>query len=452
MKTTAHRTDAPECAWRAKAADAACDALDETEKAAFDTHARQCSDCRETAESFRNVIQKLRDGMPAASCRDLPPDIMRRIPDSGWTPETSDAGRRRLGFPAFALRAAALVLAALAGAVLLTLRFGTKPDAVGPVAAAPSRANVIRDALQWLASVQEDSGAWAPQSWGGRQVYETALTGMALLTFLRHEDGQHPSAANAVPGGAAYLLTRQRADGGYGPAATGHMYNHGIATVALLEAYRQDLAPADAEASLKTALAFIREQQSHTGGWGYDTHPMSRPNTSISVWQMEALALGLALGWTEAGEPLERGLAWLATMANEQGQFGYRQADDTADHAALTAMGAYCLFKAAGKTPDDPAGRALVRRALHRVATESEEGNLDYYRSYFIASALKTSAEPEHRQSLTRLRSRLTREQSQDPLLAGSWNPADQWSAVGGRLYATTLAAMMLENRPGMDP
>ncbi len=432
------------CPWEAEAAAYVDQALTGAETSAFEQHLQECEHCRHCVESFEQVADELRAFAPQAPCRDLIPGILQRIPDAAWSRADTVADERAWGwFPARLWQAAAVFLALLAGVGLWGV--SRPPHATEPVAAA--RTEAVQDALRWLASVQEPNGAWDPQPWNGRPVYEVGLTGMALLTFLRHEEAEPAFAEHAIERGVTYLLGRQQPDGGLGPAATGRMYNHGMAAVALLEAYRQGRAP-NAEDALRRALAFIREQQHEAGGWGYHPHPMSRPNTSVSVWQMEALALGMGLDPNAVAPGLKRGLHWLETMANEQGQFGYQEPGGPGAHAALSAMGAYGLFQAAGQDSKDSARqRAMAQRALNRVAdqAESEADELDYYQSYFVASALKASSESGHRQLLARLRSRLQAERNIQKAYAGTWDPTDRWGAVGGRLYATTMAALTLE-------
>ncbi len=443
MRSNSCPTEPDRCERGPDAVAYALDALTDAERLAFERHADGCSACLETAQASRAAAQRVRDALAKEPTRDLLPGILDRLP--AWAQESAvaDTTHAFLFRSRFALRAAALVLALLAGAVLTVRRPASRQKDHHAFAKAEPAAAVM-EALRWLASVQGEDGAWHPESWGGRAEFETGLTGLAALTFLRHGDGRHALAAKATPRAAAFLLASQESDGGFGPTSSGRMYNHGIVSVALLEAYRRGLAP-EAEPSLKSALNYLVAQQHDGGGWGYSAHPASRPNTSVSVWPLEALALGVGQGWTEYGAALEQGLHWLGSLANEQGQFGYWQTDDTADHAALTAMGAYCLFKTAGVSSAIPADRTKLRLALTRVADESAEGRLDYYRSYFVASAVRAGADPQNQPPLARLRDRLFQERSLDATHAGSWNPSDRWSGVGGRLYATSMAALALD-------
>jgi len=438
-KTTPAETTDAACPPMTEAVAYLRDELDAARRTALERHLAICDVCRAETDRFRQTIERILAAAPRQPCRDLYPAIAAELKEQ----KHGRTKIKRLVFRPTLLKAAAW-LAVLGGALFWQTRSGLSPERAGRAAPAAS-AQVVSEALAWLASVQSENGAWNPAAWGGRQDYETALTGLTLLTFLRHADVAPPNLRDATRRGMRHLLSQQRADGGFGPRAAGHMYNHGIATAALLEARRQGLAAdAHSETALRAALAFLGDQQHQNGGWGYDRNPATQPNTSVTAWQMEALALALETGYEEWTPTFEKGLQWLHTMAGGGGRFGYQQSGDTSEHSALNAMGAHCLFRAAANAAGESVDRNLAQLALERAVAESADDAPDYYRSYFLSSALKASAHPRHLLKRAQLQANLSRERNRSVALGGSWNPSDQWGPVGGRIYATAMATLAL--------
>ena len=217
------------------------------------------------------------------------------------------------------------------------------------------------------------------------------------------------------------------------------MYNHGMATVALLEAYRRGR-DETLRAPIGAALEFIRRRQSPAGGWGY--RPRSpEPNLSISAWQIQALLLAAQQGWTEHMPALRRGLAWVRGVMTGDGTFGYERAPDTAaPQPTLTSMGAYCTLAAEReRVPVDPDSVSAVLRGLETVAASPPA---DSYGRFFHAAALRSAPAGTTETALSRLREMVVASQDR----AGYWSAEhDCWGRVGGRLYTTAMALMALE-------
>jgi len=144
--------------------------------------------------------------------------------------------------------------------------------------------------LAWLSRQQKPNGSWV---FDGNSSGDTiAATGMALLPFLAagetHKTGKKYQ--QTVDRGLKYLLSQQRSDGGFNGAGI-TMYSHGIASIALNEAYGMTkdrnmlLRPAQA------ATNFIVAKQAPDGSWGYS--PGSPGDTSIVGWQVQALKAGI---------------------------------------------------------------------------------------------------------------------------------------------------------------
>ncbi|MFC1672027.1 prenyltransferase/squalene oxidase repeat-containing protein, partial [Planctomycetota bacterium] len=356
--------------------------------------------------------------------RDLTDDILAKIPQESWRPPVFNW--------VFAVRMAACFVLAVAGG-LLALHLTTAPDPA-PIQVV-EKAEAVDQALAWLSGSQEPDGSWHAKKWGGHKDYNIGLTGLAVLAFLSGDnkplDGTH---TNAIGNGIKYLISQQSRDGRFGPPVSGSMYNHGIATVALLEAYgliKDDRLKQPADA----ALTYIIDAQKSSGGWGYRKGTLSPPNTSISIWQIHALLIAKAMGWNDAGEQAAKGLAWLEGVVDEKGMVGYEKAGDFPyGSQALTAMGAsYLVVGADPKSLPDGV----------RMAAQGEE--IDFYRWYFLTYALRAVEEIRSDPLEIRLHQALAEQQVKTGPDAGSWEPSDQWGAAGGRVYSTALAVLSLE-------
>lgn len=415
--------------------------LGAAERRVFEAELAGCEPLRQLVaelESTRELLAQLPAGEPV---RDLAPEILERI--------TRRPGRRAgIPFPAGVFRSG---LARVAAAVLIALLGVTAIRRLSP----PDPAKLVRDrpaesrqkawqlALDWLKQSQEPNGGWDSRKWGGRGEFDVALSGLALLVLVEEtpETGElTPAARKAVE----YLRRSQNPDGAFGPNGEGRMYNHGITTVALLRAERQGPNP-EVDKNIDAALAYICRTQTREGGWGYTRRAGLPPNTSVSAWQLRALALGRESGRGYPNHNLQRGLLWLSGLMDDQGSFGYRKAGDApTGGATLTAMGAYCVYTAGFTAALAEDADARLRSALAAAAARSRVRD-DFYRDYFLASAMEAAGGPGLNESLGTLRNGLAEQAFREADdRRGSWEPADRWGSAGGRIYSTSMAALSL--------
>ena len=417
-------------------------------------HLKSCSACRILVDDLNATMSELKSLTVDEEVReDLVEKIMQNV-----TGASSVAGHeeRSSSLHMFLRLAAGFIILSVAilGFGLLrqnsTFQSGVVMNPDSGASAVPDKVVAVRNTLKWLASVQKISGEWDAVGWGGKNEYALALNGLALLTFAR-SGGMMGENTLVVDRSVKYLLGRQKESGLFGVESDGMMYNHGIVSVALLEAYAvtrdQMLKP-----QISKALAFIRGQQLNTGGWGYVNRPGEIANTPVTLWQLQALILSAKLGWDDKDHSLKRGLRWFSSMIDNGGQLGYERPSHFPEGSAtLTAMGAFCMFSAldVGKLSD--AGVLLrLQQALN--ALKHEEAQADYYGSYFRAAALQSlekNEQPDGR--LTHLQHSLIAMQEHSGGYAGSWSPGDRWGSVGGRIYSTSVAGLTLElaNRRG---
>jgi hypothetical protein len=270
---------------------------------------------------------------------------------------------------------------------------------------------------------------------------------LAVLAFVGRDEGRLEGLyGDAIKKGIRYIVRQQDTQGRFGSRFGGAMYNHGIATVALLELYGLT-SDEQLKGPIDRAISYIRDTQSSKGGWGYLDGPPDSANTSISIWQLHALLLANKMGWENTGRNVAAGLAWLRTMVDKGGYVGYRGPRDFPyGSETLTAMGAFCLFTSASESTTMERSDMRIRYSLKNIASRQGR-DIDYYRWYFLTYALHTGDGLQSEQWIANLRETLLESQIKSGPHAGSWEPTDRWSSAGGRVYATAMAALCLEVR-----
>lgn len=407
------------------------DELPQSASREFERHLAGCESCRLAVEDARRVVALLKSSPDMPVVRDLASDVMVRV----------HARQRLLDSRGWRWLSAAAGLAVLLGGVVWLQRSGKTESPV--VAQQERRLDPAAAATEWLCATQEPDGSWSTKRWGGHPRFEVALTGLSLMALLECESPSDRVQA-AIARATDYLVGRQDATGRLGPAFDGEPYNQGIATLALARAF-QLRQTESLRGVVDLALQRIGERQHADGGWGYENTADAASNLSISLWQIEALRLAANLGWQSAGASAGRGLKWMTRMVADNGAFGYRQKDDFPEGSqTLTAMGAMSLFDGAHVALLSPERTRAVQMQVRKLAAAGGP-DMDYYRRYFLAAALrKMGGEPEAA-TLSSMRKELAARQVGEGSERGSWPADDRWSAAGGRVYATALATLSLK-------
>ncbi len=307
----------------------------------------------------------------------------------------------------------------------------------------------VRSALEWLAREQKPNGRWTepPLRPGeAESAFTPALTGLALLAFLA--EGNTPRAgdfAAVVRKGIDYLMAEQRASGLIGPEGSNTMYNHAIASLALLEAAmmtRDEALSTSASAAVSATIA----AQNKTGGWGY-TSRAPENDTSVGGWQILLLRLAKLNGNAGVIPALVQANHRLRLMTDSEGKVGYRSPGQYPNGArALTAVG-MLAHQMSTPLPDPD---LLEKQADVLLETGSginprPQANMsnDLYLGYFGSLAMhQYGGGGKYEQWFVPLRDSLLKAQLRD----GSWPPdLDRWCQYGRQVYTTAAAALILE-------
>jgi hypothetical protein len=316
----------------------------------------------------------------------------------------------------------------------------------------PASEEAVERGLDWLAAHQSPGGNWSLNNFHanckhphcpdlGTVTSDPAGTGVALLPFLgaghTHQGGKHQK---TVARALRWLVEQQRVDGSWlAPGDARPMYGHGIASIALCEAYgmtgdRKLRGPAQ-----KALDYIIKAQHEATGGWRYQ--PNQPADTSVVGWQLMALKSGEMAGLSVPPKVFEGVKRWLASVEGNRpvgGQFGYQSPTPA---PAMTAQGLLCL-QYLGARRDEPRMRAGTAYLLQHLPRP--DGDTSYY--WYHANQVMYHVQGEPWKAWNgKLRDLLVSTQEKQGPVAGSWKPSDRREQPGGRLYATSLRLLMLE-------
>lgn len=303
---------------------------------------------------------------------------------------------------------------------------------------------------------------------------DTAATGLSLLaylgagyTHLNTDSVEGSDYAQTVNRGLNWLLRNQQADGSLFSEKTdahryGRIYSHGIATIALCEAYGMTR-DARLREPAQRAVDFIVRAQAPGGGWRYTPEKndgvwRGESDTSVSGWQAMALVSARMAGLNvpeSAFQNLER---WVRHAAIDGGRrFCYmpieRPLNDEMQNwrkptHAMTAEGMLMQLY----LKDDPKTETFQSAAdflINNVPDVTDQRRDTYY--WYYATQVMFHLQDERWQKwqselVTTLRDT---QETEDTILRGSWSPLqpapDYWGQVVGRHYVTVMHLLMLE-------
>jgi hypothetical protein len=311
---------------------------------------------------------------------------------------------------------------------------------------------------RWSLQNVATGGASADQISAGQMQADTAATGMALLCFLgagyTHTDGKY---RDAVAAGLAQLVSNQKENGDLFSGGSRYVwfYSHGIAAIALCEAYGMT-GDRSLRAPAQRALDFIvASQHPVEGGWRYS--PGSGTDTSVSGWQMMALKSGELAGLNVPAKAYDGVRKWLDIAQGPSGtpsKYSYRPASNIPHQrqpsTVMTAEGLLMRLYT-GWPRNDPRvieGAEFLKQHLPAIGTRASPQRDAYYWYYATQLMFQVQGEPWNAWN-ERMRAVLLPTQVQAGPLAGSWNPRgqvnDRWGVEAGRIYVTAMHLLMLE-------
>lgn len=306
-----------------------------------------------------------------------------------------------------------------------------------------SEAAVTRG-LQWLLRHQFPDGSWRldgnfPDKGAQNDIAATAFGLLPLLGAgkTHKKQAKDDPYDKPIERALAYLKAKQdKRTGNFG----GGMYGHGLAAIALCEAYglTQDVG---LRRCAQMAINYIVASQHDGGGWRYA--PGQAGDLSVTGWQVMALKSAQLAGLDVPEIAMRKAQRFLdgCTSPTDEG-YGYTGIGST---PTMTAVGLLCRQYLQSWGPQNI--RLIKAIDLH-LKTNAPGRKKDIYYYYYATQVMRHFGGESWTAWNKTMRDGLI--QSQDDDLKspqrGSWSSAgDPHGSSGGRLMVTSLNLLTLE-------
>ena len=334
----------------------------------------------------------------------------------------------------------------------------------------------LKDGLEWLRWHQSPDGSWDCDGFTsncgkvgsgvcdspGESLHDVGMTGCALLAFMG--DGNTTRSGpykEQVTKGIKWIRETQDPDNGLIGEKIGHsyMYNHGIATLALTEAYYFSKNPL-LRGTAQKAINFVTTARNPYGAWRYDSPPIGDNDTSVTGWMIFALKSAEEGGLKIDSEAYVGAMSWFDEVTDPAtGRTGYdtigspsSRIDGINDHfptekgEGMTAVALLCrFFLGQDPTKDDIMVKSadLMRKTLPEW--DPDGFGCDMYYWYYGSYAMYQMGGKHWKAWNEALKKAILPSQRKDGDFKGSWDPVGPWGFSGGRVYSTALCTLCLE-------
>jgi hypothetical protein len=283
----------------------------------------------------------------------------------------------------------------------------------------------VNKALKYLADKQEQDGSWG----------NTAITGFALLAFMAN--GHMPNQGEygkQVHKGVLYLCSCARTEDGYlvGPRG-GNMYCHGMAALALTQAYGMT-GNEDVKKVMKRSIELIIKTQNHEGGWRYDPSPTGA-DISVTIMQVMALRGAKDAGIHVPDKVMDDALKYVNRCYDKQSG-GYRYLPQSAGAGYARTAAGVCVLQLCGKYDADE-----IKSAVRYMEKMGDDRAHYWYGHYYAAHALNQVGGKVWEDYYKRMRDTLLAPGYQKP--SGEWHN-QRLEAAYGPAYQTAIAVLIL--------
>jgi len=309
----------------------------------------------------------------------------------------------------------------------------------------------VADALAFLARSQEPDGRWTrftgdPKPGQHKRTdRDMGLTGLATLCFLAagHTPDKPGPYQENVRNALAHLIARQATDGDLRNG--GHMYSHGMASLAIIEAAIMTDDPTYKAASVKAAQFIINAQNAKSGGWRYK--PGEQGDTSILGWQVMALYGVEHMGMEVPDKTVTGAIRWLDGVRSRTPHQALAGYTDRIPSPAMSAEAAFSRILL-GQTLTAGQQQELCKYLLKFEPGKGRNDLFrldDFYTWYYTALVLMQLQNDAWHTWNQQMQKRLLSIQRKDGAVKGSWNPKTKHSRLGGRIYTTATATLTLQ-------
>lgn len=280
----------------------------------------------------------------------------------------------------------------------------------------------MANALAYLKAAQKKDG-----SWGGNQ----AITAYCCLAFM--SNGHVPGQGDYGPevGKGIRNLIANAAENGYlvGPKG-GNMYAHGMATLALSQAW--GMSPDDeVKKCLKKAVDLICKTQNHEGGWRYEPAPTGA-DISVTIMQVMALRGAKDSGLNVPDEVMNKAVAYI-NRCRDSRSGGYRYMPSSAGAGYARTAAGICVLQLCGKYDAKE-----VEEGIKYLDLVGDDRQYFWYGHYYAAHAYHQIGGKIWEDYYLRLKAKLLATQRS----GGEW--AERAELHVGSEYQTAIAVLIL--------
>ena len=311
----------------------------------------------------------------------------------------------------------------------------------------------VAAALRWLANHQRRDGGWSFNHRtikcgrfcthpGSMRRSRNGATALALLPFLgagqTHKQGKYKE---VVGRGLLFLARNMKTQNLMGSLVDkdgGMMYSHGLAAIALCEAYAMTK-DRELRNLAQLSLNFTMFAQDPVGG-GWRYIPRERGDTSAVGWQLMALKSGHMADLQVNPLCFKKAWFFLNTVGRKGGsEYGYMTPVDGG--AGTTAVGLLSRMYL-GWQKENP----ILKQGVTYLSNVGPTRNMYY--NYYATQVMRHYEGPMWEKWNKENRDALIKLQNKNGHAHGSWDCCsgdDHGNKSGGRLYCTAFAAMILE-------
>jgi len=301
----------------------------------------------------------------------------------------------------------------------------------------PKLDSSVARGLEFLAAAQGVDG-----SFGANQ--KTAITSLALMSFLAagHTPDVGRYGAN-VRNAIDYLLSQTHPDGAFARNEK-PMYQQGIGTLALAEAYGVETDGPQRKriaAFLAKSVTYIVEAQKvkkqdvYAGGWRYEPNAPDS-DMSLSGWNALALRACEDAGIPVPREAAQRAVQFVLKCYNAQAK-GFAYQPGGAASPGMTGVGVLCLHVLDTGVAHREATAAAASLEKHPIDDKSQ---FPYYAMYYATQAANQSGDAAWGAVSKATFEQLLKSQQPD----GGWPDTPAESTGAGRAYSTSMAVLTL--------
>ncbi|NIP96654.1 MAG: terpene cyclase/mutase family protein [Akkermansiaceae bacterium] len=329
------------------------------------------------------------------------------------------------------------LFAALAGALLLLSPPAVvqaqedSGQVVGVARLTPEVRASITKGLEWLAKEgnQNPDGSWGSSS---NPVAETSLSLMAFM-LKGYVPGRGGRYGRVMDNAITYLINKGRDQRGFLGTPNNHagMYEHGLAVLALSEAWGQSKNPR-LKTSLRRAVDIVLRAQNPEGGWRYNPEPRDA-DLSMTVMQLVALNSAREAGIAVPDTTIDQATKYVLSCQDESSG-GFRYMPNSGEPGfARTAAGVMSLIMC-GQRRHKATQRGLAFLKAYPERKFDKNYPRFHYSHYYAVQAMYQAGESDFQAWYPKISATILSKQEQD----GSWRGAH------GQAYGTSLSILIL--------